>query len=330
MLKYMFEEVGIIRKGSPKTSKGHMGRDLEHFRVEFKESYEALGKKFEAVYGKEPTDITVMSPFDHPADIWESWLEAHGGSGAKVMMVDPDTYEIQYQIKPGVGEVVIRNGADVSTGEIVKWDGSSPAYTYRNKQGQMVAVKPTLRCRLRMVVPALEEMVFLTLKSGSWNDRRNLMGQLWGYWQANNQSLKGLLFHLRRRPQEVITSRPDGKRIRETKSLVALVPDRAWASAAIQRMIINAMPEGADMSLLQERYSFMRPSAEETIAQAEPETEITEDEAKTLFEGRIAELDLGDQVRQEFLDNAGSFVEALQLLEAAFPLGPADEDDAAN
>jgi len=237
-----FDCIGQIRKGAAK-QRGKIGPDLgEHFRAVFQRGEEESAALFEQVFGKQPTEIEVTFPFDEPDRVWWSGMEAYTGKGIRVMLVEPDTSEILYWFDPHEMKVIVRNGLDMQTGEPAVWDGESPAYTYRStKDNSIKHVFPKLNCRLRVMVPALRRVVYMEVRTGSWNDRRNITRQLNGLYQLRG-SLKGIPLVLRRRWQEITTSRPDGKRYREEKSLISIEPTEEWATRLFQEIQQEATP----------------------------------------------------------------------------------------
>jgi len=129
-----FPQIATIRKGGPKkTSKrGNrtvvtgIGPDLKYFRVEFMEGEEEAEKRFVELYGEEPTDITIMLPFDRIERVWEAWREAYL-SGALIHRCDGD--RIQYAISPESGEIVARGGVWLET----RWHSWRPPRCRRRR-----------------------------------------------------------------------------------------------------------------------------------------------------------------------------------------------------
>lgn len=232
--------IGQIRKGAEK-SQGRIGPDLDHFRAVFHKGEDESAALFRERFGTQPKQIEIMFPFDEPDRVWSFGLEAYTGKGIRVMLVDPDTNLVQYWLDPHEMKVVVRNGLD-ATGKPVEWDGQTPAYSYRSrKNDQIRTVMPKLTCRLRVMVPALARVVYMLVMTGSWNDRRNITRQLNGLYQLRG-SLKGIPLMLRRRPQVVPTSRPDGSKFREEKSLISIEPTQEWATLLFQEMQTAATP----------------------------------------------------------------------------------------
>ena len=241
MLDASFIEIGQIRKGAPKSDKGYMGKDLPHFRVVFNEGEEETAALFAQEFPENPTELEIMFPFDEPHRVWEYGLEAYTGRGIRVMLVDADTNLIRYWIDPRTGEAIVRNSLG-KNGEAVYWDRETPAYSYPGKNGELKHVMPTLRCRLRVMIPKLKRIVYFQVVSGSWYDKANITRQLTAYYQLAG-SLKGIPFILRRRQQEVPCSRPDGSKVRDKKSLISIEASEEWSARMFDALKSGAMPD---------------------------------------------------------------------------------------
>jgi hypothetical protein len=240
-----FIEVGQIRKGAPKNEMGHMGKDLPYFRVVFNEGEEETAALFAEEFPEKPTEIEIMFPFDEPWRVWEYGLEAYTGRGIRIMLVNADTDAILYWTDPRTGEAIVRNGiwtGGDKKGEAATWDGETPAYSYTNKKGELKHVMPTLRCRLRVMIPELKRIVYFTVISGSWYDKANITRQLTAYYQMTG-SLKGIPFLLRRRWQEVPCARPDGGRVRDRKSLISVESTEEWSIKMFDALKTWATPD---------------------------------------------------------------------------------------
>lgn len=265
-----FASIGQLRKGGAK-SQGRIGPDLDYFRAVFHKGEEASAQVFQRKFGKQPKEIEITFPFDRPARVWSHGLEAYTGRGIRIMLVDPDTNLVQYWFDPHEMKVVVRNGLEVATGAPLIWDEQTPAYRYRGNDGSIKTTMPKLYCRLRVMVPALERVVYMEVKTGSWNDRANITRQLNGLFELRG-SLKGIPLMLRRRPQVVPTSRPDGQRFREEKSLISIEPTQEWATLLFQEMQSAATP-GFTMAVppIPEKDSDEPQEQEEVVADEEPQ-----------------------------------------------------------
>jgi len=254
MQEASFIEIGQIRKGAPKSDRGYMGKDLPHFRVVFNEGEEETAALFAQEFPENPSEIEIMFPFDEPRRVWEYGLEAYTGRGIRVMLVDADTNLVQYWIDPRTGEVIVRNSLG-KNGEAVYWDRETPAYSYTNQKSELKHVMPTLRCRLRVMIPRLKRIVYFQVVSGSWYDKNNITRQLMAYYQLAG-SLKGIPFILRRRMQEVPCARPDGTKVRDKKSLISIEASEEWSAKMFEALKSGAMPDTDRSQLLTEPESY--------------------------------------------------------------------------
>src|SRR3989304_6226042 len=102
-----FPEIGQIRKGSPKTDKGYVGKDLTYLRVEFDERETKAAETFKSFYGDEPHFIRIILPFNEIDRMWDAWLKAYT---AGRMVARSDGERFIYLVNPDNGEVLVKNG----------------------------------------------------------------------------------------------------------------------------------------------------------------------------------------------------------------------------
>jgi hypothetical protein len=242
-----FPELGQIRKGSPKqkiVKDGReieiQGKDLEYFRVDFDERETEAIAIFKKVYGDKPTDINIVLPFNSLDQIWEAWLEAYT-AGRLVARADGEKFI--YLVDTKTGEVVVKNGIDLQTGIARPYtEGMTVGYDYRN---QPVKCKAT--GRLKVVIPELQRLAFLTVLTTSIHDIANLSAQLLAiqtFCTSMDKGVGGTPLILRRRPHEV--SRPDSKdktkRVRGTKWLLSVEADPEFVKRALTEMKRISLP----------------------------------------------------------------------------------------
>lgn len=224
-----FNEIGVIRKGGPKGA-NRPGKDLSYFRVVFYEGEEEAARRFQEVYGDRPREINVWLPFDTVSEVWDAWNEAYT-AGALVHRCNGEW--VDYARDPQTGEVLVRFGRDLKTGLPVPCTGE-PVYFYTNKKGEQVGVHCAPRGRLRVIIPELQRIAYLTVKTGSYNDVRNLSEQLNGFEDLTNYHLRSVPFRLCRQKKMVPTPGPNGKTVRRPKWLLALEVHPDWAAAKVR------------------------------------------------------------------------------------------------
>lgn len=221
-----FVELGQLRKGAPKPKDGKKpGADLTYFRPTFNEGEEEAARMFFAEYGDEPRTIEAFLPFDEPGANFETWKEAYVAGG---LIHRCDNEYIEYAIDHESGEVIIKNGKHVDTGEPVKCDGQPVAH-WTDKEGKQQPVYCKPHGRLKIIVPQLRRLAFMTVLTTSIWDIVNLSKQLDGYWWENNQKLRGVRFILKRRPSMISTpSGRGGRKARRKKWLICIEPSPSW------------------------------------------------------------------------------------------------------
>jgi len=279
-----FPEIGSIRKGK---MDGNRPIDLKYFRVEFAE--EEAQNQFNALYKNdkgivEPTEISVVFPFNEIDRNWEAWLEAYT---AGRMVARSDGEKMIYQIDTKTGEVIVKHGED-NKGDEVPMPKNYKVGTYKTEKGQVkdILLKPV--GRLKVVLPELKRLAYVTVHTTSYHDIINISQQLEALREVNNGRLAGIYLTLRRRPRRV--SCPDTKdktkKVRREKWLLSIEADHEWAQLQFATMRNKALPEGS-IALLTGRVDEMPDIIEpENI----PE-EISEDENDGITDGEFSELD---------------------------------------
>lgn len=220
-----FVEIGQLRKGAPKPKDDKKpGSDLTYFRAVFYEGEEEAAKMFHESYPDEPRAIEVFLPFDEPSENFETWKEAYLAGG---LIHRCNRVDVQYAVDPSSGEVLVQDGKDAD-GNPVKCDGGPVAY-YTDKKGKEQPVYCKPEGRLKVIVPALRRLAYMTVITHSIWDIVNLSKELEGYWWENGQKLRGVRFILKRRPKMISTpSGTGGKRARRKKWLLDIEPAPSW------------------------------------------------------------------------------------------------------
>lgn len=226
-----FPEIGQIRKGAPKPEDGKRpGADLKWFRTTFDEMETEAAAIFARTYGEHPTEIDVLLPFNTPAENFEAWREAYVAGGL-THRCDGDKvwYELDAQGQRSVVAGVPDRTCD------------------RSRQCKPVG-------RLKVLVPQLQRLAFLTVLTSSIHDIMNLQRQLDALHQINGK-LAGVPLKLRRRPVMISTpSGSNGQRARREKWLLSIEADPAWVKAKLLAMKAAALPGnhlGEDVPLLE-------------------------------------------------------------------------------
>lgn len=231
-----FAQIGVIRKGAPKDeTKNRPGADLKYFRVEFDMAEQDSAKTFLEAYGPTPTRINVIFPFNDLDSIAQFWLEAYT-AGRMVARSDGKIY--LYKVDTKTGEVIVKDGVHLKTGQPELYDPAVPAGYYKTRDGKTEAIYCKGVGRIRVVVPELKRLAYLLLMTTSINDIANLSKQLQGIYEANGHRIAGIPLILQRKPRKVST--PDQsdktKRVRREKWLLSLEPNPLWVEAKLLEM----------------------------------------------------------------------------------------------
>ena len=234
-----FPEIGQIRKGAKK-EEYKPGRDLTYFRVEFDAREEEAARIFEAKYGKQPQQIVIMLPFDNIDDVWSAWYEAYTASR---LVARSDGEYFVYRINTETGEVMVKDGNP-------KMPHQDIVGSYMTSKGKKEQIKMKPVGRLRVVVPELARLAYLTLMTTSLHDVANITSQLEAIKRING-SIAGVPLVLRRRPKMISVPKPDGSRARMEKWMVSIEADPEWVKAKLMDMKHAALP-GNGLSLLPE------------------------------------------------------------------------------
>lgn len=211
-----FTEIGQLRKGAPKPkNKQQPGADLTYFRATFEDGEEKAANMFYEAYGSEPREVNIRLPFNTMDENFDAWREAYVRGG---LIHRCDGEYTQYEVDAQTGSILIMRGLDTD-GNLVKCDGST-------------GCKPT--GRLKVIVPELRRLAFMTALTTSVWDILNISRQLEAIRHVNNGKLQNVPLILKRRPREISTpSGTGGKRARREKWLLSIEADPAWVEARI-------------------------------------------------------------------------------------------------
>jgi hypothetical protein len=242
-----FPEIGQVRKGAPKNEKGQLGKDLTYFRVEFDEREAEAEKVFRAKYGNQPQELNILLPFDDIERTWDAWLEAYT---AGRMVARSDGEKFLYLVDTKTGEMKVKDGQP----SIAYKPGPVGTYTDGKGKEQPIECKPV--GRLKVVIPELQRLAYMTVMTTSVHDIANISAQLEALKTVNNGRLAGIPMVLRRRPKKISTPKPDGTRARYTKWMLSIEADPGWVRAKLLDFKHAALP-GNGLDLL--------PAGEDTI-----------------------------------------------------------------
>jgi hypothetical protein len=223
-----FPQIGQLRKGAPKPADGKRpGADLHYFRATFDERETESAAIFTKRYGDEPTEIDVLLPFNSVGENLDAWRETYVAGG---LIHRCDGERIWYEVDPRTGERLVTAGEPSK-----RCDGSAEC-------------KPV--GRLRVLIPQLQRLAYLTVLTGSVHDILNLHRQLEALLQINGK-LAGVPLKLRRRPIKISTpSGENGKRARREKWLLSIEADPEWVRHKLLAMKAAALPDnGLDEEL---------------------------------------------------------------------------------
>jgi len=241
--KLSFPEIGSIRKGAPKGEKGQLGKDLKYFRVEFDEEEETAAAVFNKVYGDEPNEINILIPFNDIGQVFDAYLEAYT---AGRMVARSDGEKFDYLIDTITGDVLVKNGLPYKAYK----EGMSVG-SYKDKNDNEVPIFCKTVGRLKVVIPELQRLAYMTVMTSSKHDISNLDAQLNALKQVNEGIIAGIPMVLRRRPKKISTPKPDGTRARYTKWMLSIEADPQWVKHKLTEFKSLALP-GNGLDLLPE------------------------------------------------------------------------------
>ena len=233
-----FPEIGVVRKGSAKTE-NRPGKDLNYFRVVFDERELKAAETFQQIYGEQPTWFRIILPFDEIERMWDPFLEAYT-AGRMVARADGEFYI--YLIDTKTGEILVKNGIDIKTGQPRPFVEGQPVGFYKDNGGKDVPIFCKPNGRLKVIIPELARAAYLTLMTTSIHDIVNISDQLRAFQTLNNGRLAGIPLIVRRRPRSISTPNPDGTRVRRVKWLISIEADPEWVKMRLQETKRLALP----------------------------------------------------------------------------------------
>jgi len=215
-----FPQIGILRKGAPKAPNAP-GKDLKYFRLDTK--LPDVQAQFEAVYGKEPVSVRVFLPYQTPADNLDAWREEYSASSL-LHRCDGETMNT-WRTPDG------------------KYSQERRPCPYMAGTKQRTKKEPGCKPvgRLKVIVPELQRLAYLTVQTTSIHDIIELTGNLDAAYALRND-LRGIPFILRRAPRMISMPKEDGTRVRVEKWLLSLEPAPDWVQLQITAMSYAALP----------------------------------------------------------------------------------------
>lgn len=259
--KVGFPEIGQVRKGAPKpTNKKGPGADLDHFRLTFDQKEAEAATLFASLYPDYPEklrEINIVLPFNDTEQVWEAWYEAYV-AGALIARADGEKYI--YKVDLINGDIEVKNGK-MRDGTELWFDPLVAAGT--DYKGELVYAKPV--GRLKVIIPELQRLAYLTVLTGSIHDIVNISGQLQAIKRVNDGNIAGIPLVLRRRPKKISTPIPNrwaaqstnmpeppkARRVRRVSWLLSVEADPEWVEKKLQHLNDMAL-SGKGMALLPE------------------------------------------------------------------------------
>lgn len=211
-----FPQIGILRKGAPKPERGP-GRDLKYFRFDTDDAEAA--RAFQTVYGDEPTSIRVYLPFATAAENFEAWQE-HWTAGALQHRCDGQTC------------VLWLNGQRYSQQAV-------PCPHAKLDPSDRDRCKPA--GRLKVVIPELRRLAYVTVLTGSVHDIIAITEQL-AALESLRGDLRGVPMILRRTPRDISMPGQGGKRTRVEKWLISVEAAPTWVDLQLAAQERAALP----------------------------------------------------------------------------------------
>lgn len=227
-----FPEIGRLRKGK-KDDRGNVV-DLDYFR--FTSNVPGVEELFYSFYPQNPRLINILLPHKTTDENWSAWYEEWVASGL---------------IHRCDGEFIIRY-RDKRTGKYIDPPPESMRCPYcsgEKERTQSQGCHP--KGRLKVIIPELERLAYVTVLTGAFNDIPKLDSQLRALEEARGD-LRGIPMQLRRRPESISTPKAvkkDGKwvqtadRLRRESWLLSIEAAPDWVSLQLESQRIAALPE---------------------------------------------------------------------------------------
>jgi hypothetical protein len=210
-----FLRIGKLFKGEKKQKKQGekgeyeiFGKELDHWR--FESDIPVVKDAFTQTFGEKPQSIAVYLPFPTRDENWQTCKEAYTVTG------------LQHRCD---GAICSR-WLNLKTGKYESTPIPCPSLAMNDaerKRNGCVNIG-----RLKVFIPALGEVGFVTMETHSINDIARINMWLAGYESMRPDKLKNIPFSLYRYKEAIGTPR-DNKRAKTDKWLVGLKPDSEWS-----------------------------------------------------------------------------------------------------
>lgn len=255
-----FPELGQLRKGGKKQKRGDKeiwGKDLDHFR--FTSDLPEVVALFAEVYGAEPKMVNVVLPFAGVADNLDAWCEEYVAGGL-IHRCDGETM-VLWQRQDGSYSTE-RRPCPYHAGE-------------KQRTKARPGCKPT--ARLKVIVPELRRLAYVTVLTNSTHDIRNLDAQLRALHRLHG-NVAGIPLQLRRVEKAISTPDGNGGRARRKKWLLSIEAAPRWVDRQLAASEQAALPQ-------------LTSGKEDEV---EAEVEVLEEEEEEWFG------DTGEALRQQY------------------------------
>lgn len=214
-LEARFKEVGKLRKGGPKTSEGHFGKDLEWFR--FTSDRENVVTAFRQAYGDQPASMEVLFPYQTIEAVFPTFRELYGQN--RLLKEQCDGFNIvQWQNGP-----YMERGSKLCEKPCKNVETRPPC--------RDCPLKPIGRLSV-ILLPLLRAGIVgtVTVETHAWNDIFHINNQL-----AKYEPLTGRTFRIYREENTIgAPNKSTQKRMAVDKWLVKIEPTQETAMLLIQ------------------------------------------------------------------------------------------------
>lgn len=270
-------EIGKLFKGDKKEKKTNsqgreyetFGKELDYWRFESKEPHivEAFVKAFVEPSEGKPRTIPVYLPFSRTEENFEAWQEAYTAGGL-AHRCDGETCSLWFNEKTSLYETTTIPCPTLSmASEKAKRDGCKPVG------------------RLRVIIPALNQIGCVAVETHSKNDILHLDAALPAYESLRPEGLRGIPMLLSRVQKEISTP-GDGKRTRRSKWLIEIKPNPQWAA-----LYLDAQRQQA-LASVSEPLALPEWNGEEDVEEIEHEAtaEVAAEAPEMITDAQIAKL----------------------------------------
>lgn len=291
-----FLQIGKLFKGDKKQKKTGQNGDYEIFGKEldywrFESDIPIIKEAFDKAFPGKPRELPVYLPFTTKDENWQTCKEAYT-SGAMQHRCDNEVCSVWLDVKTGTYKTT-----------------PIPCPTLAMTEAERKKHGCTNIGRLKVFIPALGELGFVTMETHAINDIVRLDAWLDGYASMLATGLRNIPFSLYRYEEAISTPR-DGKRVRTNKWLVGLKPDSSWSqkylTAQHQQMLAQSFTPLA-------------------LAAGNPLIEEDDDESEIIHEGIV---EPPDEVKPfDFAAAKARFAKGVEVLKTEYKVKANDIHD---